>query len=382
MKLNSIILCLTIGMLSFGMSGTSFATNPASNYDSVEVLKERAAKGDMEAKSDLVIMYSYGVEGVEEDLDEAIRIGGDTFKNMPKLEMMERISNFAKRGNAKMQVWVGDMYRIGKFDELDQKETAYWYKLAADQGDADGLYKLAELYKTKDAEDYGVKYDFDEAIRLYKLAAEKGHEKGLESLKYAKRNKRIEQMRFDLRGKESDNLSKKMYGLKNPVTGYTTDSSADTPALKQLKDKAMHGDLQARADLTIIYLFGLDGVKVNETEARYWGNSLMTDYWKYCFVPYMCDFAKRRADKEMYLMIGDMYRFNFTDAVEAAKWYKLAAEAGSEEGMLRLGFLYELGICGLKVNLDEASRCYQMAADRGNKLGKESIEYIKELKTL
>ena len=57
-----------------------------------------------------------------------------------------------------------------------------------------------------------------------------------------------------------------------------------------------------------------------------------------------------------------------TDLVEAAKWYRLAAEQGDQYAMLQLGRLYEQG-GSLGPDFSEAMKWYQSAADLGDPLG-------------
>ena len=50
----------------------------------------------------------------------------------------------------------------------------------------------------------------------------------------------------------------------------------------------------------------------------------------------------------------------------AFDWYTKAAELGSDEAMLRLGFMYDLGE-GVEMDESTANEWYKKAADAGNK---------------
>ena len=52
----------------------------------------------------------------------------------------------------------------------DYAESAKWYRLAADQGDAYAQYNLGQMYR----EGRGVPKDYAEAAKLYRLAADQG----------------------------------------------------------------------------------------------------------------------------------------------------------------------------------------------------------------
>jgi TPR repeat protein len=53
----------------------------------------------------------------------------------------------------------------------DYKEAVKWYRLAAEQGNADGQTNLGVMY----ANGQGVPQDFKEAVKWYRLAAEQRH---------------------------------------------------------------------------------------------------------------------------------------------------------------------------------------------------------------
>ena len=53
----------------------------------------------------------------------------------------------ASHGLASAQVEVGDYYRLGGVVVQDLQQAVYWYKEAADQGDAIGQYHLGMCFK-------------------------------------------------------------------------------------------------------------------------------------------------------------------------------------------------------------------------------------------
>jgi TPR repeat protein len=62
------------------------------------------------------------------------------------------------------------MYEKGQGVPQDYKTAVKWYKLAAEQGDADAQYNLGVMY----AEGKGVPQDYKTAVKWYRLAAEQG----------------------------------------------------------------------------------------------------------------------------------------------------------------------------------------------------------------
>ena len=64
------------------------------------------------------------------------------------------------------------MYDEGEGVPQDYQEALKWYRLAAEQGDANAQCSLGVMYY----EGQGVQQDYKAAIKLWKLAAEQGHE--------------------------------------------------------------------------------------------------------------------------------------------------------------------------------------------------------------
>ena len=63
------------------------------------------------------------------------------------------------------------MYRLDTGVPQDHAEAARWFRLAADQGDANGQGNLGSMC----ADGTGVPQDHAEAVRWYRLAADQGH---------------------------------------------------------------------------------------------------------------------------------------------------------------------------------------------------------------
>ena len=63
------------------------------------------------------------------------------------------------------------MYYHGKSVTQDSKKAVKWFRLAAEQGDADTQFNLGLMYANAE----GVTQDYKEAINWYKLSAEQGY---------------------------------------------------------------------------------------------------------------------------------------------------------------------------------------------------------------
>jgi TPR repeat protein len=86
----------------------------------------------------------------------------------------------ADQGNADGQASLGEMYEHGLGGlAKDEREAVCLYKLAADQGNADGQANLGRMYATGRG---GLAKDEREAARFYKLAADQGNVNALNPL--------------------------------------------------------------------------------------------------------------------------------------------------------------------------------------------------------
>ncbi len=63
------------------------------------------------------------------------------------------------------------MYDKGRGVPQDYKQAVKWYRLSAEQGNADAQFNLGQMYRRAE----GVSQDYKEAIKLYRLSAEQGN---------------------------------------------------------------------------------------------------------------------------------------------------------------------------------------------------------------
>ena len=118
-----------------------------------------AADQDLpEAQHDLGFYYYVG-DGVKPDIDKAISLW----------------LKAAKQGYADSQNNLGYVYRTIKHY---YSEALKWYRLAADQNNAEAQYDLGIMYENGQ----GVKRDTLEAVRFYRMAAGNGNEEAREAL--------------------------------------------------------------------------------------------------------------------------------------------------------------------------------------------------------
>jgi TPR repeat protein len=88
------------------------------------------------------------------------------------------LTNLDTINNVELQYYLAKMYYNGQGVSQDYSKAAHYYKLSADQGDADAQNNLALMYYYE----RGVKQDYKEASKYYKLAADQGNAQAQNSL--------------------------------------------------------------------------------------------------------------------------------------------------------------------------------------------------------
>lgn len=238
--------------------------------------------------------------------------------SLPMISPAQNTNITAKEANKK-----GDEY----YDKKNYTEAIKWYRIAAEQGDAEGQNNLGVMYENGN----GVAKDYTEAAKWYRKAAEQGDYIGQYNLGV---------------------LYENGYGV--------TQDYAE--AVKWYRKAAEQGDAPAQNNLGGMYNRGY-GVTKDCAEAVKW-------YKK----------AAEQGHAPAQYNLGNHYRKGYgvsQDYSEALKWYKKAAEQGYAGGQVNLGFMYEMGY-GVTQDYEEALKWYRKAADQGNASSMNSIGYFYE----
>jgi hypothetical protein len=120
----------------------------------LELGRESEAAGSCFGQFVVGECYRSGYGGVAKDYAEAVRL--------------YRLA--AEQGYANGQASLGDMFEYGLGVAKDAAEAARLYRLVAEKGDAAAQNNLGLMFETGK----GVEQDFAEAVRLYRLAAAQG----------------------------------------------------------------------------------------------------------------------------------------------------------------------------------------------------------------
>jgi hypothetical protein len=191
---------------------------------------------------------------------------------------LETLHDWAVEGDPRAMLEMGNVDLEGDPSQMrdsDPKSAAYWFRLAAEKGNAEAAVSLGVLYE----QGRGVPHSDGEAVRWYRRAALRGHPNGQACLGYhLKEGKGV----------------KKYYA----------------EALAWFKKAAAQGHVQSYSDLGELYERGL-GTPKNFPEAFYW--------WRK---------AADADDPYAQNHLGELYRDGKgvkRDLKEAARWFEKAA---------------------------------------------------------
>jgi TPR repeat protein len=196
----------------------------------------------------------------------------------------------AKAGDAEAQYEVGHIFASGdKGIEKDDAEAAKWFRKAADQGNADGQYKLGFIFYNGQ----GVPQDYAEAMKWFRKAVDQGDA-------------------------DAQNALGAMY-----YHGYGVPKDY-AEAMKWYRKAVNQGNAEAQSNIGGMYANG-EGVPQDYAEAAKW-------YRK----------AADQGNADGQVGVGVMYQIGQgvpKDDAEAMKWYRKAADQGdadAQEDITRL----------------------------------------------
>jgi len=245
--------------------------------------------------------------------------------------------------------------------ELEQKNTeaAKWYRMAAEQGNAQAQFDLGSMYIVGSV---GIDANVHEGLRLWRLAASQGHGDARKSLagweglevweceELIKRQDYPEAMKCFRRFADQGNgTAQSRLGLMYADgQGATRDYKE---AVKWYRLAAEQGNARAQRELAFMYRYG-HGVASSRDEAIR-----------------LYRLAALQGDAEAQISLGQMYRE--IDLKEAPKWSAMAAANGHRLGPIELALSCHL----LEERKDyvEAAKCWRLAAEQDNSLAQFNL---------
>lgn len=283
-------------------------------------------------------------------------------------QAVESIIPAAEQGDVTTQFLLGRYYSWGYHSDCDDRKAIYWFKKAADSGNAEAAQFIMEIYRDNcpddiDAEQQNVlilKWHW----RWFDMLAAKA-DKGSAGAAKELMNLYIEECPEDMTPEEGVVMAHKWY--KRWIEILTAKA-----AKSDLVDKMNLADILLYADGVPEQL--LDCFTDEDDERKLWqaiklykeiaGSDCIDFFWSEAYYKMgtayhdLCDGKKalacfKKAAKlnchEAYAKIGDAYRYGNgieQDEAQARKWYRKGADVGEIAAVLRLAECYKDGIGG------------------------------------
>ncbi len=192
-------------------------------------------------------------------------------RGAPSKQEVARAERLAQEGTPAAQVAWGIMHENGDGLPPNATEASKWYRLAAEQGDAEGAFRLGWLY----ARGEGLPRNLEQAAHWYEIAAKQGFTTAQLSLGWLyfngdgiERDVGRAARWFTLAADAGD--ANAQYTLGLIYSGTYEDVPVDRPAAaRRFEQAAKQGLATAQFRLGAMYATG-DGVTANDEEACYW----------------------------------------------------------------------------------------------------------------
>jgi hypothetical protein len=277
------------------------------------------------------------------------------------------ITSLAQQGDADAQFKLGQIYQQGiggQNVKKDPVEAVKWFRKAADQGHARALCLLGYSYVVG----YGLKKDMPEAIKCYRKAAVLGSttaygffadcyvvDNGLYLDSGLTKNDIEAYAYYILAGRSDKILSNKLSPVQIEAGKKRSEElrkQFTDEYLQQLKQKAQQGDIKSQLILGSKYQIGVVGIPKDTNEAIKWYRM-----------------AADKGSNEALMLLGQCY-LNLQNPNEAIKWYTMAADKGTNQALISVAQCYS----NLN-NYKEAIKWYSKALAMGITSARTSIDF-------
>ncbi len=335
----------------------------------VKLFQASAKQGNSMALYNLGQYYENGFGGLEQNIEEAMklyraaaeqgnpqamrRIGevylfDNDYKNAILAE--EWLKKASALGDYDARKYLDNFFAIyyrynNKSDKKEippDGESIIWYEKAAEQGNADAQFHLAQCYQHglvpgRDPSQYStIVEEYKQALKWYRKASEQGHCESQLQL-----------------GLLLDNSISDDYYYESE----RKDDKRNYEAFTWITIAAKQGHAEAQFYMGKYYEYGIF-VKQSDQLAIEWYHN-----------------AAKRGSANAQYKLADCYRNGIyvpkNDSL-AIKLYRISAEQGHCKAQFQLGDIYEQGSCGVERSREEALNWYKLAAVQEGPEAKEA----------
>ena len=325
---------------------------------------EAAADNYTDGLVNLAGAYQRGQFGLKQDHEKA-------------LELLKRA---ADNGDAESMYRIGEYYRTSS---LLAGQAIEWYQKAADEGYGDAMFRLAQKYLTGDGVDKDQSLAeewFEQALDAgsplaeafeKKLAAREREEEMAREKTEAEERARQEEERIEKEQKAQREREEKereshsyLSWLDESGEKFRSDTPSETYSLfmKELQKDANNGSALSQKLLGDCYLDGY-GVLRDSREAVKWYRISAEQ-----------GFARAQNSLGTLYQTGDGVKESMK---EAMRWYTKAAEQGCVFAYMNLGERYWRG-GGVSKDLEEAAKWFGKAIEAGADFAKKQLDAVKK----
>lgn len=228
-------------------------------------------------------------------------------------EVVKFMTLFGNKGDEYSQMFLGDVYRNGEYQE-DLRKAYYWYSEAADMGNEKATYYIGNM----SIKGLGTTKNVPRGLRVLETIAENGHFPSIYNI--AKTYKKGDKIA------KNHNIAVKWFAMA-----------------------AQEGHVNSMYELADSYDRGF-GVERDGKEAYKWFES-----------------AALQSHVESMYRAGLIKLFgDDADIDQALEWLNLAVEKGNEKAQSRLGDIFFEGNFGVQEDYVKAKHFYMLSAESGN----------------
>ena len=271
--------------------------------------------------------------------DDDYQKGLDAYDAGNYATALAKLTPLAEEGRVKPQFYLGVMYDDGKGVSQDYVEAAKWYRLAAEADDAKAQNNLGEMY----AEGKGVSQDYAEAEKWFRLAAE---------AKYVEAQNNLGLMYAEGKGIPQDYIL--AYAWYSRAIAKGNDEALKN---RNIVASRMSSTQIAEAQFALGNMYAQDATK----NKYFFNDSYNIEAAKW----YRLAAEAGVADADSQFFLGLRYADGKgvpKNYAESIKWIRLAAEAGHTDAQLNLGLKYANGR-GVPQDDAEAVKWFRLAAE-------------------